>query len=555
MSSATREEEQSTTPDPDWGLGAVADPVSFGAALLELGKRLAQDPVTVAGVGSRFVAGLAETGVAVTARALGASTTGPAEVDPADPRFRDPTWDSNPLFYGWRQAYLLWGNAMRELSAPGPEDGELAAKAEFVTGQIVDALAPTNFLPGNPPALKRAFETGGASVARGFLQFLDDLANNGGWPRQVDKSGFTLGENLAATPGKVVFRNDLIELIQYAPQTETVFATPIVLSPPWINKYYVMDLAPGKSFAEWAITHGHTVFAISYRNPDESMRDLGMEDYMRNGLLAALETIGEITGADEINIASLCLGGTLTAVLLAYLARPDVKGPKVRSATLLNTLVDFSDPGPLGHFVDETTVGRLEARMAKKGFLPADQMAGTFNLLRANDLIWRYVSAGWLMGESPPASPGTTTRRGCPLGCIRSTCTPCISRTGLRTELSRSVARRSISAPPTPRCTSSRRGKTTSRPGVAAIARHLSSAGRSASCSPRRVTSPGSSTRPARSAATSRTTSSLPIPTHGSREPRRCRGRGGKTGRRGSASAPESSESLPRSGATPIRRS
>ena len=292
---------------------------------------------------------------------------------------------------------------MRELAAPGPEDGELAAKAEFVTGQIVDALAPTNFLPGNPLALKRAFETGGASVARGFLQFLDDLANNGGWPRQVDKSGFTLGENLAATPGKVVFRNDLIELIQYAPQTETVFATPIVLSPPWINKYYVMDLAPGKSFAEWAITHGHTVFAISYRNPDESMRDLGMEDYMRNGLLAALETIGEITGADEINIAALCLGGTLTAVLLAYLARPDVTGPKVRSATLLNTLVDFSEPGPLGHFVDETTVGRLEARMAKKGFLPADQMAGTFNLLRANDLIWRYVSAGWLMGESPPA--------------------------------------------------------------------------------------------------------------------------------------------------------
>ncbi len=403
MSSATREEDQSTTPDPDWGLGAVADPVAFGGALVDLGKRLAQDPVTVAGVGSRFMAGLAEAGVAVTARALGAKTAGPAEVDLGDPRFKDPTWDSNPLFYGWRQAYLLWGAAMRELSAPGPDDGELAAKAEFVTGQIVDALAPTNFLPGNPLALKRAFETGGASVARGFLQFLDDVANNGGWPRQVDKSGFTLGENLAATPGKVVFRNDLIELIQYAPQTATVFATPIVLSPPWINKYYVMDLAPGKSFAEWAITHGHTVFAISYRNPDESMRDLGMEDYMRNGLLAALETIGEITGADEINIAALCLGGTLTSVLLAYLARPDVAGPKVRSATLLNTLVDFSEPGPLGHFVDSTTVGRLEARMAKKGFLPADQMAGTFNLLRANDLIWRYVSAGWLMGESPPA--------------------------------------------------------------------------------------------------------------------------------------------------------
>ena len=364
---------------------------------------------------------------------------------------------------------------MRELAAPGPEDGELAAKAEFVTGQIVDALAPTNFLPGNPPALKRAFETGGASVARGFLQFLDDLANNGGWPRQVDKSGFTLGEDLAATPGKVVFRNDLIELIQYAPQTETVFETPIVLSPPWINKYYVMDLAPGKSFAEWAITHGHTVFAISYRNPDESMRDLGMEDYMRNGLLAALEAIGEITGADEVNIASLCLGGTLTAVLLAYLARPDVTGPKVRSATLLNTLVDFSEPGALGHFVDETTVGRLEARMAKKGFLPADQMAGTFNLLRANDLIWRYVAAGWLMGESPPAFDilawnDDATRMPARMHSeyLHSMYLENRLATGTLEIGGAAVSSRRRA---TPTCTSSRRARTTSLPGAAATAR------------------------------------------------------------------------------------
>ncbi len=398
-----RDDDRDTSPEPDWGLGAVADPVAFGEALLDLGQRLARDPGRVVGAGARLAVGLADVAAAVVARSLGAATAeGPAVTDPADTRFGDPAWEKNPVFYGLRQSYLLWAETMRELAVPDG-NGELAGKAEFVVAQIVDALAPTNFLPGNPTALKRAFETGGASVARGFRQFLDAAAHNGGWPQQVDAKAFVLGENLAASPGKVVFRNELIELIQYAPKTETVFETPLLLSPPWINKYYVMDLAPGKSFAEWAIDHGHTVFAISYRNPDSTMRDVGLEDYLRLGLLAAVAAIGEITGVKEVNLASLCLGGTLTAVLLAHLADPDATGPRVRSATLLNTLVDFSEPGALGHFVDETTVKRLEKRMAKDGFLPADQMAGTFNLLRANDLIWRYVASGWLMGEDPPA--------------------------------------------------------------------------------------------------------------------------------------------------------
>ena len=264
--------------------------MAFGAALAGLGKRLAAEPAFVAGTALQFAAGLAELSAVVAARALGASASGPVPIDEPDARFADPAWESNPGFYGLRQCYLLWARTMKELAAV-PSDDELGGKAEFAVGQMVDALAPTNFLLGNPAALKRAFDTGGSSVTRGFTRFVDDVVSNGGWPRQVDTGALELGKDLAATPGKVVYRNRLMELIQFAPRTETVFETPLLLSPPWINKYYVMDLAPGKSFAEWAIDQGHTVFCISYRNPDESFRDIGFEDYLREGPLEALDVI------------------------------------------------------------------------------------------------------------------------------------------------------------------------------------------------------------------------------------------------------------------------
>lgn len=389
-------------PDPDWGLGAAADPVALGSALVALGRRLAGDPALVAGAGLRFATGLAETGAVVAARMLGSQAAGPVATDDRDARFADPAWERNPGFYGLRQTYLLWARLMKEL-AGATGDEQLGAKAEFAVAQLVDALAPTNFLLGNPAALKRALETGGASVARGMSHFVDDVATNGGWPRQVDTSRLALGEDLAATPGSVVHRNRLMELIQYAPATETVFERPLLLSPPWINKYYVMDLAPGKSFVEWAVSHGHTVFCISYRNPDASFADVSFEDYLREGPLEALDVVQEITGAKRVNVAALCLGATLTAVLLGHLAGTKAGRERISSATLLNALVDFSEPGPLGVFVDEGTVSRLEKRMARRGYLEADEMAGTFNLLRANDLVWRYVASSWLMGEDPPA--------------------------------------------------------------------------------------------------------------------------------------------------------
>ena len=206
---------------------------------------------------------------------------------------------------------------------------------------------------------------------------------------------------MAATPGKVVFSNDLMELIQYAPQTPEVHAIPMLASPPWINKYYIMDLAPGRSFIEWAIRNGHTMFAISYRNPDESMRGVTLDDYLIAGPKTALDVISDITGADKIDITGLCLGGALTAMLAAYLA--GTGDQRIGSVTLLNTMLDYSEPGVLGVFTDEPTVARLERQMAKQGFLEGSQMAGTFDMLRANDLIFGYVVSNWLMGKPPPA--------------------------------------------------------------------------------------------------------------------------------------------------------
>jgi polyhydroxyalkanoate synthase subunit PhaC len=266
---------------------------------------------------------------------------------------------------------------------------------------LVDAMSPTNFFLTNPTALKRAFDTGGLSMFRGARNMMDDVLHNKGMPRQIDDDAFTVGEDLAITPGKVVFRNDLMEILQYEPRTEAVREVPLLLSPPWINKYYIMDLSPGRSFAEWAIEHGQTVFAISYRNPGAEMRDTSLEDYLINGPRTAIDVITEITGAEKVNFAGVCLGGLMTAVLAAYLQEEG--DDRIGSLTLMNTLLDYSEPGQLGAFTDEETVQRLEEKMAKRGYLEGSEMRGTFDILRANDLIFNYVVNNWLLGEDPPA--------------------------------------------------------------------------------------------------------------------------------------------------------
>ncbi len=386
---------------PEAELLSGTDVVGFGSALRCVAAGLARNPAGLAGAVGRLGTGLATLGVAAAGRMFGADTEPVMTGDAKDRRFREPAFEHNAFFFGVHQGYLLWARLLDDLVEAADVGPQTRAKAQFAVRLLADALAPTNTLAGNPAALRKAFDTGGLSLARGARNALDDLAHNGGLPRSVDTTPFEVGRNLAATPGAVVYRNELIELIQYEAQTDKVHAVPLVLSPPWINKYYIMDLAPGRSFAEWAVQHGHTTFAISYRNPDASMRDVTFDDYLTLGSLAALDAIREITGQEQANIVALCLGGTLTTILLAHLA---ARGEdRVRSATLLNTLVDFAEPGALGVFTDEATVTRLEESMAEQGYLDAAQMASTFKLLRANDLIFNYIGSNWLMGERPPA--------------------------------------------------------------------------------------------------------------------------------------------------------
>jgi polyhydroxyalkanoate synthase len=384
---------------PEAGLIADADPVLFGRALARAVASSAANPLAVTRATMSFATTLAAAGRATAALMLGREVEAPVPVD-GDRRFADPTWSDNPAFFSLHQLYGAGARYLRDLLATADIDDHSRTKAEFALDFMLDTIAPTNALATNPEALKRAFETGGLSVMRGVRNLVDDMINNEGRPRQVDRSPFELGENLAATPGKVVFRNDLMELIQYEPQTDEVHEIPILCSPPWINKYYIMDLAPGKSFIEWAVQHGHTVFMISYRNPDASMRNTTMDDYLVYGPHAAMDIVASITGQDKVNIVGLCLGGALTTMLVAYL---EASGEdRVNSITLLNTLLDYTEPGPLGVFTDLGTVERLEAKMDKTGYLPASEMRGTFDALRANDLIFNYVVNNWLKGEDPP---------------------------------------------------------------------------------------------------------------------------------------------------------
>jgi len=387
---------------PEAKLLTNVDPLGFADALLDVGTTLVGSPGRALAVTQRAATDLWAAGLGAALAAAGLPARPVVAPEKRDRRFKDPAWQRDPAYYALGQAYLIWARWCMDLVAAADVDGATKLKAEFAVRALADALAPTNVLPGNPTAVRRAIETGGRTLLQGAANMLQDIAVNEGRPRQVDDSGFEVGRNLAATPGKVVYRNELMELIQYAPQTETTYSVPLLLSPPWINKYYIMDLAPGRSFAEWAVQHGHTVFAISYRNPDASMRDIALDDYLVHGPHAALDVIADITGSEQVNIVALCLGGTLTTMLLAHLAHRG-EGHRVRSATLLNTLIDFSDPGGLGTFTDPGSVRELARKMADRGYLEGREMSLTFDLLRANDLIWNYVASSWLMGEKPPA--------------------------------------------------------------------------------------------------------------------------------------------------------
>jgi len=335
-------------------------------------------------------------------RMMGEESEPVIEPAPGDRRFKDDVWSENPVFDYIKQSYLL---ASKYLHGSVVEteglDPQSARKADFYTRQYIDALAPTNFAMSNPEVLRRTVETGGENLLTGLSNLLDDLERGKGQLRikMTDPDRFELGENVAVTPGKVVYQNELMQLLQYAPSTDTVYKRPLLIIPPWINKYYILDLRPKNSFIKWAVEQGHTVFIISWVNPDEKLAHKDFQDYMLEGPLAALDAIEQATGEAECKVIGYCLGGTLLASMLAYMAS---KGdPRVKAATFFVSMTDFSEPGELGVFIDEEQLARMDEQMEKTGYFDGSSMAEAFNLLRANDLIWGFVINNYLMGKDP----------------------------------------------------------------------------------------------------------------------------------------------------------
>ena len=329
-------------------------------------------------------------------------TTEPV-VAPADDdmRFRSSSWSENLWFDVLKQSYLINSEYLDNLFSKDTNlERQDQRKLEFFKKQWIDALAPTNFALTNPDVVAQAKETGGRSLVEGLRNFADDLESGAG-VSMVDKASFEMGQNIASTPGKVVARNRLAELIQYSPATQQVYAKPIMIVPPWINKYYILDLSPKNSFIGWLVSQGYTVFVISWVNPDESYRHTNYDDYLSLGPLWASNVIRSVTGEEKINAIGYCLGGTLLASLLGYLASNDEQPDFISSATFFTTMIDFEEPGDLGVFVDEESVSQLETKMNERGYLDGSSMASTFNMMRSNDLIWHFVINNYLLGKKP----------------------------------------------------------------------------------------------------------------------------------------------------------
>ncbi|MEE1657735.1 class I poly(R)-hydroxyalkanoic acid synthase [Microvirga sp. CF3062] len=335
-------------------------------------------------------------------RAQGEPAEPVAEPEPKDNRFKDPEWSENPIFDFLKQAYLIssrWAEDLVE-NADGLDE-RTRHKAQFYLKQLSSALSPSNFLLTNPELIRETMRENGANLVRGITMLAEDIEAGQGELkiRQSDPSNFRIGVNIANTPGKVIFRNDLIELIQYTPTTEKVLKRPLLIVPPWINKFYILDLNPEKSFIRWAVAQGLTVFCISWVNPAEQHAEKGFEHYMRDGIFAALEAIEQATGEKKVTAIGYCVGGTLLATTLAYMAAKRDK--RIDSATLFTAQVDFTHAGDLKVFAGEEEVRNIETSMKKRGYLEGSRMANAFNMLRPTDLIWPYVVNVYMKGKAP----------------------------------------------------------------------------------------------------------------------------------------------------------
>jgi polyhydroxyalkanoate synthase subunit PhaC len=338
-----------------------------------------------------------------TVKRMAGETVEPVvSADPRDKRFADPEWSSNQFFDFLKQAYLLtvqWANHLVK-DAEGL-DPHTMQKADFYVRQIANAVAPSNFVLTNPELLRETLSSNAGNLVRGMHMLAEDIEAGHGQLRirQSDAKKFGVGRNLALTPGKVIYENELMQLIQYAPTTASVLKRPLMIVPPWINKFYILDLTPEKSFIRWCVAQGITVFVISWVNPDSHLAKKGFEDYMRQGPLAALDVIEKVTGERQVHSIGYCVGGTLLATTLAYMA--STRDDRIASVTFFAAQVDFTHAGDLKVFVDEEQIAAREREMSERGYLEGKKMATAFNLLRSNDLIWPYVINNYLKGKEP----------------------------------------------------------------------------------------------------------------------------------------------------------
>jgi polyhydroxyalkanoate synthase subunit PhaC len=362
----------------------MADPQGFAAAQ----SKLSQDMIELWGRAYR--------------RFLGEQVAPLVKPSPGDPRFQDKEWTENPFFDFLKQAYLLtgkWAGDMVENAST--VEPHVKHRAEFYLNQIVSALSPSNFPFTNPEVIRATVSTGAQNLAQGMTHLLEDMQQSGELLRirQTDMSAFQVGKNLAVTPGKVVFQNDLMQLIQYSPSTESVHEIPLLIIPPWINKFYILDLTPPKSFIKWVVDQGFTVFVVSWVNPDARLASKTFEDYMREGIFEAVDAVLRITGEPQTNALGYCVGGTLLACALGYMAATD--DTRIRSASFLAAQTDFSKAGDLLVFIDDEQLKALDEVMAKAGFLDGARMSSVFNMLRPKDLIWPYIVNNYLLGKQP----------------------------------------------------------------------------------------------------------------------------------------------------------
>jgi len=386
---------------PEDGHLGLSEPSVLGGAFLELMTKMMNDPAAVAAAQIDLFNESLTVWRHAAERMLNIQSEDAAQ--PKDKRFSHPDWTENAAFSFIRESYLVASKSLLStVRAVKDLDPKTARKVDFYTRQFVDAMSPTNFIATNPEVLTATLNTGGENLLLGLEHVLADLDHGDGRLQisMTDMNAFRFGENIASTPGKVVFQNELLQLLQYAPSTAEVRRRPLLIVMPWINKYYVLDLQPKNSFIKWAVDQGHTVFVTSWVNPDEKLAQTTFEDYMTHGLFAAFDAVEAATGEHSFNAIGYCLGGTILAATLAYLAAQG-EDDRIASATDFVTLIDFTEVGDMGVFVDDDQIASVEKRMQEHGYLEAADMAMSFNMLRANDLIWSFVVNNYLLGKEP----------------------------------------------------------------------------------------------------------------------------------------------------------